>query len=99
MKSQVSTVPSINGPKSVVPDSEPRARRKQRNEGENLEIDLKGWNYVNTNIQSMFIDEQPSRNYKNDFDLDFNLYDVQSESDPYENFIESQSFDDYILLT
>ena len=57
-------VPSIDGPKAVVPDSEPSARRKQRTKVENLEIDLKGWNsmHVNSNIQSLLSDERPSPN-------------------------------------
>ena len=52
-------VPSIDGPKAMVPDSEPSTRRRRRTEVENLEIDLKGWNsvYVNPDIQSLLGDE------------------------------------------
>ena len=51
-------VPSIDGSKAMVPDSEPSARRKRRTEVENLEIDLKGWNYVNliSDLYSMMSD-------------------------------------------
>ena len=93
-------VPTVDGPKAVVPDIEPSTRRKRRTEVENLEIDLKGWNsiYVNSNIQSLLSDEQSSCNDKNDFD--FNVFnDDQSDNYFYESFIETQSFDDYILLT
>ena len=78
----------------MVPDSEPSARSKRRTEVENLEIDLKGWNsiYVNSNIQSLLSDEQSFRNDKNNFD-------EQSDNEFYESFIETQSFDDYIMLT
>jgi len=48
--------------------------------------------YVNSNIQSLLNDERPSRN-----DVEFNLYDEQSNNDFYENFIETQCFDDCIL--
>ena len=50
-------VPSIDGPKAVVPDFKPSVRRKRRTEVENLEIDLKGWNYVSCNIGSLLSDE------------------------------------------
>ena len=73
--------------------------KKGRTEVENLEIDLKGWNCANSNIGSVFSDEQPFRNDINDFDLVFNVFAEQSDNDIYRNFIESQSFDDYILLT
>ena len=90
------SVPSIDGPKAVVPDSEPSMRRRRRTEVENLEIDLKGWNsvYVNSDIQSLLSDERMSRN--ND---EFNLYNEQFDNNFYESFIETQSFDDCILLT
>ena len=87
-------VPSINRPQAVVSDSEPSARRKWRTEVENLEIDLKGWNYVNSNIQSLFSDEQTSHNM-NDFVFD----EEQSDNDLYESFTETQSFNDYLMLT
>ena len=63
-------VPSINGPKAMVPDSEPIARRKRRTKVENLEIDLKGWKamYVNSYIKSLLSDERPSQNDENDID-------------------------------
>ena len=69
--------------------------QKRRTKVENLEIDLKGWNCANSNIGSVFSDEQPFQNDMNDFDLDFDLYDKQSDDDLYRNF----SFDDYVLLT
>ena len=53
--------------------------------------------YVNSNIQSLLSDKRPSCNDKND--VKFNLYDEQFYNDFYENFIETQSFDDCILLT
>ena len=91
-------VPSTDSPKAVVPDSKPSSRR-QRTEVEKLEIDLKGRNCANSNVGSVFSDEQPFQNDMNDFDLDFDVYYKQSDNDLYENFIESKSFDDYILLT
>ena len=50
-------VPSIDGSKAVVPDPKPSARRKRRTKVENLEIDLKGWNYVSCNVGSLFSDQ------------------------------------------
>ena len=47
----------------------------------------------------MFNDKQLFQNDVNDFDLDFDVYDKQSDNDLYENFIQCQSFDNYILLT
>ena len=58
-------VPSIDSSKAMVPDSKPSARRKRRTEVENLEIDLKGWNYVSCNVRSLLSDKRPSRDINN----------------------------------
>ena len=87
-------VPSIDRPKALVPDFEPSARRKRRTEVENLEIDLKGWNYVSCNIGSLLSNQQPSRDMNN-----FVFDEEQSGNNFYESFTETQSFDDYVLLT
>lgn len=84
----------IDSSKAMVPDPKPSARRKRRTEVENLEIDLKHWNYVSCNIGSLLSDQQPSRDI-NDFVFD----EEQSGDNFYENFTETQSFDDYVLIT
>ena len=92
-------VPSVDGPKAMVSYAEPSTRRKRRTEVKNLEIDLKDWNsiYLNSNIQFLLSDERSFRNDKNNFD--FHLFDEQFDNDFYESFIETQSFNDCILLT
>ena len=81
-------------PKAVVPDSEPSARRKRRTKVENLEIDLKGWNYVSCNIGSLLSDQRPSGDINN-----FVFDEEQSGNNFYESFTETQSFDEYLILT
>ena len=88
-------VPSIDSSKAVAPNPKPSAKSKRRTKVENLEIDLKGWNCANSNVRSVFSDEQPFQNDMNNFDLNFDLYNKQSDDDLYGNF----SFDDYVLLT
>ena len=46
------------------------------------------------NIGSLFSDEQPSQDMK-----DFVFDKGQSDNDLYENFTETKSFNDYIMLT
>ena len=87
-------VPSIDRPKAVVPDFKPSVRRKRRTEVENLEIDLKGWNYVSCNVRSLLSDQRPSQDINN-----FVFDEEQSGNNFYESFTETQSFDDYVLLT
>ena len=76
-------------PDSNVPVSDLRPRRKRRTEVENLEIDLKGWNYTNFSpvIESLVSDNLSP--LKNEDDVDSKMEQLsseQSDSDLYLNF-------------
>ena len=50
---------------------------------------------MNSNVGSVFNDEQLFENDMNNFDLSFDLYNKESDNYLYGNF----SFDDYLLST
>ena len=108
------SVPST-GHKFEVPDFDPDAvpvsdpdfnvpvskqRRKRRTEVENLEIDLKGWNYTNFSpmIESLVSDKLSPHKDEDDVDSNEQPSSEQSDSDFYLDFNEADSFNDCIML-
>ena len=84
-----------------VPVSDLKPRRKRRTEVENLEIDLKGWNYTNFSpmIESLVSDNLPPHKDEDGVDSKKEqLSSEQSDSDLYLNFNETDSFTDCIIL-
>ena len=86
------------GPDSNVPVSKPR--RKRRTEVENLEIDLKGWNYTNFSpmIKSLVSDKLSPHKDEDDVDSNKEPSSEQFDSDCYPNFNDTDSFSDCIML-
>ena len=84
-----------------VPVSDLKPRRKKKTEVENLEIDLKGWNYTNLSpmIQSLVSDNLSPHKVEDDADSKKEQpSSEQSDSDLYLNFNETDSFSDCIIL-
>ena len=84
-----------------VPVSDLKPRRKKKTEVENLEIDLKGWNYTNLSplIESLVSDNLPPHKDEDGADSkNEQLSSEQSDSDLYLNFNETDSFNDCVIL-